>query len=69
MAATDKLTAQPQNMISPPPPQIDRRNPNPTIGKPLVTQIQGLQKAAPSAMMGQLSPKEQEEYYSLLRSI
>lgn len=69
MSVTDKLTAQPQNMISPPPPQIDRRNPNSTMGKPLVTQIQGLQKAAPSSMMGQLSPKEQEKYYSLLRSI
>tara|TARA_R110000737_G_scaffold273272_1_gene280161 strand:- start:390 stop:1226 length:837 start_codon:yes stop_codon:yes gene_type:complete len=69
LTANKVINSQPQNMISPPPPQIDRRNPNPTMGKPLVTQIQGLQKAAPSAMMGQLSPKEQEEYYSLLRSI
>jgi len=69
MSVADNLATQPQKMISPSAPPIDRRNPNPTKGKPLVTQIQGLQKAAPSAMMGQLSPKEQEEYYSLLRSI
>ena len=69
IAATDNMTAQPQNMIVPEVAPIDRRNPSPTMGKPLVTQIQGLQQAAPSAMMGQLSPKEKEEYYSLLRSI
>jgi len=69
MSVADKLATQPQKMISPPVPPVDRRNQIPTKGKPLVTQIQGIQKTAPSAMIGQLSPKEQEEYYSLLRSI
>lgn len=69
MSVADKLATQPQKMISPPVPPVDRRNQIPTKGTPLVTQIQGIQKTAPSAMIGQLSPKEQEEYYSLLRSI
>jgi hypothetical protein len=65
----DSAVNKEQPKIQIPPLPVDRRNPYPTTGKPLVSQIQGLQKAAPANIMGQLSPEEREQYYSLLRSI
>ena len=68
MAGQTLLTPQ-ERMIAPPPPPLEKRNPVPTTGKPLVSQVQGLQQVAPSAMMNQLSPEDKLRYQSLLSSI
>ncbi len=68
MSAIDNATQQ-ENMIVPPVRPIERRQLTPTKGKPLVTQIQGLQQAAPQNMTRQLSPEDEQKYYSMLRSI
>tara|TARA_R110000822_G_scaffold267177_1_gene390780 strand:+ start:666 stop:1487 length:822 start_codon:yes stop_codon:yes gene_type:complete len=68
MSAIDNATQQ-ENMIVPPVRPIERRQLTPTKGKPLVTQIQGLQQAAPQNMTRQLRPEDEQKYYSMLRSI
>ena len=69
LTANKIINPEPQQMIVPPAPPLDRRNPIPTVSSPLVTKVQGVQGIAPQNMMGQLSPEEQAQYYSLLSSI
>jgi len=69
MMLNSSLSPEETPMIVPPAPPLDRRNPIPTVSSPLVTQVQGVQGIAPQNMIGQLSPEEREQYYSLLRSI